>query len=128
MVPHHPGGELLIAAVLPPYLYAVLACSAVGMCLFQTALQRSHASVILPMSNIISTGYLVVIGSWLFHEGVPAGPAPLAMRLGGGVAAVAVPVILAVAAERAASRRRPDDRRRDRLSPVPPLSTERPLP
>ena len=52
------------------------------MCLFQTALQRSPASVILPMSNIISTGYLVVIGSWLFHERLPAGPALLAMRLG----------------------------------------------
>lgn len=126
--PHHPAGGLLVAAVLSPYLYAVLACSAVGMCLFQTALQRSPASVILPMSNIISTGYLVVIGSWLFHEGLPAGLAPLAMRLGGGVAAVAVPVILAVAAEGASSRRRPGYRRGDRHSPVPPHSTERPLP
>ena len=128
VVPHHPGGELFVAALLSPYLYAVLGCSAAGMCVFQTALQRSPASIILPMSNIISTGYLVVIGSWLFHERLPAGLMPLAMRLGGGAAAVAVPVILAVAAERAASRPRPGDRRRDRLSPVPPLTTERPLP
>jgi drug/metabolite transporter (DMT)-like permease len=128
VVPHHHGGGLLVAAVLSPYLYAVLACSAAGMCLFQTALQRSPASIILPTSNIISTGYLVVVGSWLFHERLPGGPAPLAMRLGGGVAAVAVPVILTVAAERAASRRRPGVRRHARHSPVPPLSTERPLP
>ncbi len=126
--PHDSAGGLLIAAVLSTYLYALLACSAVGMCLFQTALQRSPASIILPMSNIISTGYLVVIGSWLFHERLPAGPAPLAMRLGGGVAAIAVPVILAVAAEGASSRRRPGYRRHDRHRPVPPLSTERPLP
>jgi drug/metabolite transporter (DMT)-like permease len=126
--PQHPGGGLLMAAVLSPYLYAVLACSAVGMVLFQTALQRSPASVILPMSNIISTGYLVVIGSWLFHERLPAGLAPLAMRLGGGVAAVAVPVILTVATERAASRHRPGHQRLDRHRPVLSPSTERPLP
>ncbi len=128
VVPPHRAGGLLMAAVLSPYLYAVLASSAAGMCLFQTALQRSPASIILPTANIISTGYLVVIGSWLFHERLPAGPAPLAMRLGGGVAAVAVPVILTVAAERAASRRQPGGRRRARHSPVPPFSTERSLP
>jgi len=116
VVPHHPGDGLLAAAVLSPYLYAVLACSAVGMCLFQTALQRSPASIILPMSNIISTAYLVVVGSWLFHERLPAGLAPLAMRLAGGVAAVAVPVILTVAAERAASRRRAGYKRLVELS------------
>jgi drug/metabolite transporter (DMT)-like permease len=129
-VPHHPAAGLLIAAVLSPYLYAVLACSAAGMCLFQTALQRSPASIILPMSNIISTAYLVVVGSWLFHERLPAGLAPLAMRLAGGVAAVAVPVILTVAAERATSRRRAGYRRhhRHRHRPALPLSTERPLP
>ena len=127
-VPPHPGGGFLVAAVLSPYLYAVLACSAAGMFLFQTALQRSPASVILPMSNIISTGYLVVIGSWLFHERLPAGLDPLAMRLAGGVAAVAVPVILTVATERTASHRRPGHQRHDRHRPVPSPSTERPLP
>ena len=95
----HPGGGLL-AAVLSPYLYLVLACSAVGMCLFQTALQRSPASIVLPVSAIISIGYLVVIGSWLFHERLPAGPVPLALRLVGGAAAVAVPVVLTVRTER----------------------------
>ena len=60
------------------------------MCLFQVALQRSPASIIMPISLVISTAYLVVIGSWLFHERLPASPVLLAMRLGGGVAAVAV--------------------------------------
>jgi drug/metabolite transporter (DMT)-like permease len=128
VVPHHPAGGLLAAAVLSPYLYALLACSAAGMCLFQTALQRSPASIILPMSNIISTGYLVVIGSWLFHERLPTGLAPLAMRLAGGVAAVAVPVILTLAAERT---RLPAPTRLPAAQPSQPrpaLSTERPLP
>ena len=127
VAPHQRGGGLLVAAVLSPYLYAVLVCSAAGMCLFQTALQRSPASIILPTANIISTGYLVVVGSWLFHERLPAGPAPLAMRLGGGLAAVAVPVILTRTAERATSPHPPGDRRA-RHRPVPPLTTERPLP
>ena len=70
------------------------------MCLFQTALQRSAASIVLPISAIISIGYLVVIGSWLFHERLPASPVPLAMRLVGGAAAVAVPVVLTVRTER----------------------------
>lgn len=128
VMPPHPGEEFLVAAVLSPYLYAVLACSAAGMCLFQTALQRSPASVILPMSNIISTGYLVVIGSWLFHERLPAGLAPLAMRLAGGVAAVAVPVILSIAAERTASQRRPDHQHMTVPALSRPAEKERPLP
>jgi drug/metabolite transporter (DMT)-like permease len=101
----HSLGALLAAAVASPYLYVMLVSSAIGMCLFQVALQRSPASVVMPICLVISTGYLVVIGSWLFRERLPASPIPLAMRLGGGVAAVTVPVILTVISERAATRR-----------------------
>jgi uncharacterized protein len=97
----HSRAGLLVTAIRSPYLYMALGCLAVGMCLFQTALQRGKASVVIPVSTIISTGYLVVVGSWLFHERLPAGPVPLAMRLAGAVAALAVPVILTVASERA---------------------------
>jgi drug/metabolite transporter (DMT)-like permease len=106
--PHARGG-LLAAAVASPYLYAVLVSSAVGMCLFQVALQRGRASIVMPISLVISTGYLVVIGSWLFHEQLPASPALLAMRLGGAVAAIAAPVILTVISERDATRPGADD-------------------
>ena len=124
-LPVRPHDGILLAAALSPYLYMLLACSAVGMCLFQTALQRSPASIVLPVSSIISIGYLVVIGSWLFHERLPSGPVPLAMRLAGGAAAVTVPVVLTVVTERAA-RRRAEARRRDRQRPAPSLSMERP--
>src|SRR5207248_8913406 len=40
----------------------------------------------------------------LFHERLPASPVSLAMRLAGGVTAVAAPVILTVVSERRASR------------------------
>ena len=97
--------SLLATAVTSPYLYAMLVSSAIGMCLFQVALQRSPASIVMPISLVISTGYLVVIGSWLFHERLPASSVPLTMRLGGGVAAIAMPVILAVVSERKEERR-----------------------
>ena len=104
---HVRGRALLSAAAHSPYLYLVLGCLAAGMCLFQTALQRSPVSVVVPVSTIISTGYLVVIGSLLFHERLPSSPVLLAMRLGGGLCAVTVPVILTIATERAAARGRP---------------------
>ena len=44
----------------------------------------------------------------LFHERLPSSPVLLAMRLGGGLCAVTVPVILTIATERAAARCRPD--------------------
>jgi drug/metabolite transporter (DMT)-like permease len=100
----HSREALLAAAVTSPYLYVMLVSSAAGMCLFQVALQRSPASIVMPISLVISTGYLIVIGSWLFHERLPAGPVPLAMRLGGGAAAIAVPVILTVISEQGTAR------------------------
>jgi drug/metabolite transporter (DMT)-like permease len=104
----HSRGALLAAAVTSPYLYAMLVSSAIGMCLFQVALQRGPVSVVMPISLVISTGYLVVVGSWLFHERLPATWVQLAMRLGGGAAAVTVPVILTVISERGATRRAAD--------------------
>jgi drug/metabolite transporter (DMT)-like permease len=106
--PHARDG-LLAAAVTSPYLYAMLASSAIGMCLFQVALQRRPASIVMPISLVLSTGYLVVIGSWLFHERLPTGPAPLAMRLCGTVAAIAAPVILTIISERGDARSASDD-------------------
>jgi uncharacterized protein YbaR (Trm112 family)/drug/metabolite transporter (DMT)-like permease len=115
---------LLVAAALSPYLYVALGCLAAGLCLFQTALQRSPASIVVPLGAIISTGYLIVIGSWLFHERLPASPVLLSMRLIGGIAAVFVPVVLTVTAERAATRRRPATGNEPAAGSFP--STERP--
>ncbi|HWG14751.1 MAG TPA: Trm112 family protein [Streptosporangiaceae bacterium] len=120
----HRAHSLLVSAALSPYLYVALGCLAAGLVLFQTALQRSPASIVVPLAAIISTGYLIVIGSWLFHERLPSSPVLLAMRLIGGIAAVFVPVVLTVAAERAATRRRPATA--GGLLPSPPHSTERP--
>lgn len=103
-VPPGPAGYLA-RALESPYLYVMLGVTAAGMCLFQVALQRGRAAVVMPVSLVTSTGYLVLVGSWLFGERLPASPLPLAMRVAGGLAAVAVPVILAVTSERRVARR-----------------------
>ena len=64
-----------------PYLYVMAACSAAGLLLFQTALQRCRISIVAPVSNVLGSIYFMVAGTWLFHERLPAdpvaaGPAP----------------------------------------------------
>ena len=79
-----------MVAVLPfsPYLYLVLGSSAGGMVLFQTALQRCRASVVIPTSNVAGSCYVLVLGTWLFHESLPADPTAFTLRVGGFAVAV----------------------------------------
>jgi drug/metabolite transporter (DMT)-like permease len=82
-------------AVLPfsPYLYLILASSAGGMALFQTALQRSRASVVIPSSNVAGSCYVLVLGTWLFHESLPTDPMAFMLRVCGFAVAVLALVI-----------------------------------
>jgi drug/metabolite transporter (DMT)-like permease len=102
----HPAVGAILAAVRSPYLYVMLGCVVAGLCMFQAALQRSPASIVIPVCALASSGYLVLAGSWLFHERLPPGPVPLAMRVAGGAATVVVPVILATARGHRAGRHR----------------------
>jgi uncharacterized protein YbaR (Trm112 family)/drug/metabolite transporter (DMT)-like permease len=120
------AGIALAAAIGSPYLYMALGCLAIGMGLFQTALQRGKASIVIPVSTIVSTGYLVVLGSWLFHERLPAGPLSLAMRLTGAIAALAVPIILTVVSERPSAPRPAADPATDRPA-ARPAARHRPV-
>lgn len=82
-------------AILPfsPYLYVVLGSSAGGMVLFQTALQRCRASVVIPTSNVAGSCYVLVLGTWLFHESLPTNPMAFTLRVGGFAVAVLALVI-----------------------------------
>jgi drug/metabolite transporter (DMT)-like permease len=92
---HHNGaGTLVINILSSPYLYLLGGCSAVAMLLYQGALQVSRASILIPVSSVVSSGYFLIVGTWLFHEQLPSNPVKLALRLSGIVAAVAVIVIL----------------------------------
>jgi multidrug transporter EmrE-like cation transporter len=91
---HKSPVHLAIAAAESPYLYMFGCCALAGFGLFQAALQRCRASIVVPVSNIAGSVYFMVIGSWLFHEHLPTDPLRLALRLGGILAAGSVLILL----------------------------------
>jgi len=72
-----------IAVVSSPYLYVMTGCSALGLILFQTALQRCRIAIVAPVSNVLGSVYFIVVGTWIFHERLPSDPVQLALRLVG---------------------------------------------
>lgn len=78
-----------------PYIYLLGLSSAGGLVLFQTALQRCHASVVVPVSNVISSAYVVSIGTVLFGEHLPDSEWRVAMRLVGFAGVLAGMALLA---------------------------------
>jgi drug/metabolite transporter (DMT)-like permease len=112
----------LIAVVSSPYLYVMGACSAAGLFLFQTALQRCRISIVAPVSNVLGSIYFMVVGTWLFHESLPSDPVLLALRLVGIVVACVVVVLLSRQpdpAAAAAAPRRPAAPRGGQREPRP---------
>ena len=81
--------------VTRPYVYVLALASAGGLVLFQTALQRCPASVGVPVSNVISSAYVVAIGTVLFGEHLPAAGWRVALRLLGFVGVLAGMALLA---------------------------------
>ncbi len=85
----------LVAGILvSPYLYLLAGCSVAALLLYQAALQACRASILIPVSNVVSGLYFVIAGTWLFHEHLPASPVKLALRLAGIAAAGLVLVVL----------------------------------
>ncbi|TDQ51995.1 hypothetical protein [Actinorugispora endophytica] len=62
-----------------PYLYAL--GWAVGIALFQTSMQRARASVTAPVANVLGNVFMVVFGTVVFAERLPAEPLPLTFRV-----------------------------------------------
>ncbi len=94
IVRHGGFGRLTVAVAASPYPYVTVGCSAVGMLIFQTGLQRCRVSIVGPVSNITGSVFFIVAGTWLFGERLPADPAKLALRLVGIVAAGVVVAVL----------------------------------
>jgi hypothetical protein len=90
----HAPARLVIGILSSPYLYLLGGCTVAGMLLYQTALQACRASILIPVTNVVSSGYFVVVGTALFHERLPSDPVKLSLRLAGIGAAVLVIVIL----------------------------------
>lgn len=85
---------LVLAVVRSPYPYVTVGCSAAGLLIFQTGLQRCRVSILGPVSNIVGSVFFIVAGTWLFGERLPANPAQLGLRLAGIFLAGAVVVAL----------------------------------
>jgi drug/metabolite transporter (DMT)-like permease len=94
LVHHSIGLALLIAVASSPFPYMTVGCSAVGLLIFQTGLQRCRVSIVGPVSNITGGVFFIVAGTWLFGERLPADPVRLALRLAGIIVAGAVVVVL----------------------------------
>lgn len=90
----HGIGGTVVALLTSPYPYVMAVCSAAGLLLFQTALQRCRISIVAPVSNVLGSVYFIVAGTWLFHERLPSDPVRLALRIGGILVACGVVVLL----------------------------------
>ena len=110
----HGAAALLIAVLSSPYLYVMAACSAAGLLLFQTALQRCRISIVAPVSNVLGSIYFMVVGTWLFHERLPAEPGLLVLRLVGIVIACCVVALLSRRGDRRSTAPLPARRRGER--------------
>ncbi|MCW2865789.1 MAG: hypothetical protein JWP48_7497 [Actinoallomurus sp.] len=78
-------GPVAIAgsALTSPYLYLLAPVTLSGFVVFQTALQRGRASIVAPVSSVVSTLYTVVAGTALFGERLPADGTHFGLRLAG---------------------------------------------
>jgi hypothetical protein len=90
----HTAVSLGLGIAASPYLYLLAGCSAVALLLYQAALQACRASILIPVTNVVSSVYFVIAGTWLFHEQLPASPVKLAARLAGIAAAGLVLIAL----------------------------------
>jgi hypothetical protein len=59
----HQAAGIAARLVSSPYLYALAGCLAVGMPLYQAALQACRASVLIPTSAVTGSVYLIIAGT-----------------------------------------------------------------
>jgi hypothetical protein len=90
----HTLASLIAGLLSSPYLYLLGGCSVAALLLFQAALQSSRASILIPVSNVVSSLYFVIAGTWLFREHLPASTGKLILRLAGIAIAGLVLVVL----------------------------------
>jgi hypothetical protein len=86
LVHNHGAASIVTGVVSSPYLYVFAGSSAAAMLLYQVGLQSCRASILVPVSTVTGSVYFLILGTWLFHEHLPANPAKLVLRL----AAIAV--------------------------------------
>ncbi|MPY64480.1 hypothetical protein [Streptomyces spongiae] len=83
-------GEALLALLRSPYPYLLLFTGAFGLVMSQAALQRSRASLIVPVCTTVTCLFTAVLGTLAFGEALPDDPLRLALRVAGTALAVTV--------------------------------------
>jgi uncharacterized membrane protein len=77
------------------YFYAIVVSSVIGLVLFQTALQRCQASLIVPVSNTVTSVYVMVLGTVIFSEHLPTQGWKLGLRVIGLIGVLSSVLLLA---------------------------------
>lgn len=86
--------DLATAAATTPYLYLLLFTGAAGLALSQMALQRSTASLFVPVCTIVTSVFSTTSGTAVFGERLPDSPLLQGLRVGGLVLGAAAVLIL----------------------------------
>jgi drug/metabolite transporter (DMT)-like permease len=81
LVSNHGAVSIAAGLISSPYLYVLGGCSVAALLLYQVGLQSCRASILVPVSTVTGSVYFMIVGTWLFHEHLPAGPAKLGLRL-----------------------------------------------
>jgi uncharacterized membrane protein len=77
-----------------PYPYLYLLLSGAGLLVFQTALQRGRASIVVPVSSVVASVYAVLAGTAVFGEPLPEDTVRFVLRAAGFAAAIAVVAVM----------------------------------
>lgn len=83
-------GEAFVGLLRSPYPYLLLFTGAFGLVMSQAALQRSRASLIVPVCTTVTCLFTAVLGTLSFGEALPDDPLRLALRVAGTALAVTV--------------------------------------
>jgi drug/metabolite transporter (DMT)-like permease len=89
------GVERLVTGPIP---YSVACVWVVALLLFQVGIQRSRLSIVAPISTVVSTVYVVALGTPLFDEAWPSSATRIALRVL-GVVAILVALAFVLASE-----------------------------
>ena len=87
-------GGFILDALTSPYPYLLVVMCGAGLLLFQTGLQRGRASIVVPVSNVVGSVYLIMTGTIAFGEPLPQDPLRLALRIAGFLVATIIVVLL----------------------------------
>lgn len=105
-----------------PYPYLLLVTFPFGLIMSQAALQRSRASLIVPVCTTVTCLFTAVLGTFVFGEALPDDPVRLALRIAG--TALGVCVLLALSRPGAPTPPAPTDAPADGRPAQPPDPAE----